>query len=81
MIPDNCPRKNGKGACSEIPMYHKDCCDKEGNLSCLSIRSCQYKGCMNIAQIGFYCWEHNPYTGMWCPIEEEKRRKHYEDKI
>lgn len=37
MIPDTCPRKTRIGSCSEIAMYHPECCDKDGNLSCLSI--------------------------------------------
>ena len=37
MIPDNCPRKTGKGSCSEIPMYHPQCLDKDGKLNCMGM--------------------------------------------
>jgi hypothetical protein len=34
MIPDNCPRKTGIGSCSELPIYHKECCEEKGELYC-----------------------------------------------
>ncbi len=43
-------------------------------------KDCQYTGCNKEANIGFYCWEHNPYVGMYDPKEEKKLREHYQPK-
>jgi len=37
---------------------------------------CLYKDCDKTSNMGFYCWKHNPYFGMFDPKEEEKRRRH-----
>jgi hypothetical protein len=42
------------------------------------VDKCQYSGCKKKANIGYYCWEHNPYSGMNDLKEEKKRRKYYE---
>ena len=41
------------------------------------IRECQYKGCSKKADIGCYCWEHNPYAGMYDENEDKRLKEHY----
>jgi len=40
-------------------------------------QKCQYRGCKKVAEIGYYCWCHNPYSGMNIQEEQEKFDRHY----
>ena len=41
---------------------------------------CQYGDCKHGAEIGYYCWKHNPYDKMYDPKEQKKLDNHYKNK-
>ena len=42
---------------------------------------CQYNKCKSKIQIGYYCWKHNPYSGMFDIKEDKKLKQHFKNKV
>jgi hypothetical protein len=55
MIPDSCPRKTGEGTCSELAVYHKECCNEKGELQCPPFRG--IAGPFIMPEYIFHCWK------------------------